>query len=85
MLGALTCNRLAIARRESSAVPRPARDGNVPWAIPGAHSPRAGVIGPSTAIPVIPGHPARLWPSLPQLAGHVNIRRALLPVPAESP
>jgi hypothetical protein len=31
--------------------------------------------------PVVPGHPARLWPSSPQPAGHVNIRRTPPPSP----
>jgi hypothetical protein len=39
------------------------------------HNPEAAL---RPAIPSSPGHPARLWPSSPQLAGHVNIRRMLL-------
>ena len=42
----------------------------------GAHRPRAGVTVPGARYPVGPGHPARLWPPSPQLAGHANIRHA---------
>jgi hypothetical protein len=31
---------------------------------------------PAPANPAGPGHPTRLWPPLPQLAGHANIRHA---------
>ena len=39
---------------------------------------------PVPANPVVPGHPARLWPPSPQLAGHVYIRRMLLQPPQGS-
>jgi hypothetical protein len=48
---------------------------------PGRTQPRAGV----TVNPVAPGHPARLWPPSPQLAGHVNIRCTLPPSPQRPP
>jgi hypothetical protein len=73
-----TCAR----ERSSPASPRqPAASGARPWAVPGAHSPRAGATVPGAGNPAVPGHPARLWPSSPQLAAHVTIRRTLLPSP----
>lgn len=69
------CPRTLLASvTPATRCPRGAR----PWAVPGAHSPRAGATVPGAGNPVVPGHPARLWPSSPQLAGHVNIRRTPL-------
>lgn len=55
---------------------QPVASGARPWAVPGAHGPRAGVTVPGVGNPVGRGHPARLWPPSPQLAGHADIRQA---------
>jgi hypothetical protein len=65
--------------------PATAARGPRSWAVPGAHSPRAGATAPAPGNPADPGHPARLWPPSPQFAGHANIRRTLLPSSTEPP
>ena len=55
-----------------------------PWAVPGAHSPRAGAGIPGAGKSVGPGYPARLWPPPPQLAGQADRRRHAAAVSAES-
>jgi len=54
-----------------------------PWAVPGAHSPRAGA-GFPVRNPAGPGYPVRLWPPPPQLAGQADSRRHAAAVSAES-
>ena len=78
--GAVPCPRRsseAVSRTLPASVAPAARGHRRPAAraVPGAHSPRVGAIVPVPVNPVIPGHPARLWPPSPRLAGHGDIRR----------
>ena len=74
------CQRTLLA----SVAPATRSGGARPWAVPGAHSPRAGATGYQRRGPPSARYPARLWPPSPQLAGQADIRRNVA-VSAEPP